>query len=165
MNYLGLNENKTKEVVSGLNILLANYHVYYQRLRNFHWNIKGKHFFVLHEKFEGLYNDAKVKIDDIAERILTLRNKPVSWLSDYLDMSELEEVHVELNDTAMADRILEDHKVLIKNMRSILTIAEDVQDEGTVDMISGFLADIEKSSWMIDSWRTENISQPEHVNG
>lgn len=164
MSYLGLNENKTQEVVSGLNILLANYHVYYQRLRNFHWNIKGRHFFVLHEKFEELYNDAKVKIDDIAERILTLRSKPVSWLSDYLDMSELEEDHTELNDIAMANCILNDHTVLIKNMRSILTIAEEVHDEGTVDMISGFLADMEKNSWMIDAWRMEQTEKPAHSN-
>lgn len=164
MNYLGLNETKTQEVVSGLNILLANYHIYYQRLRNFHWNIKGRHFFVLHGKFEELYDDAQGKIDDIAERILTLGSRPVSWLSDYLDMAELEESHEDMNDRAMVDHLLDDHRVLIKNMRSILTLAQDISDEGTVDMISSFLADLEKKSWMINAWKTRSLKESAHAN-
>ena len=41
-------------------------------LRNFHWNVKGHGFFVLHSKYEELYNDAAEKVDEVAERILQL---------------------------------------------------------------------------------------------
>ena len=87
MNYIGMKEKAIEETVQSLNELLANYHLYYQNLRNYHWNISGEHFFDLHEKFENLYNDAKVSIDEIAERILTLRMKPVSTLKEYIEMN------------------------------------------------------------------------------
>ena len=91
MNYLNMDEEKLLPVIIELNTLLADYHMYYQKLRNFHWNILGKNFFDLHEKFEELYTDARVKIDEIAERILTLRYHPVSNYSEYLKMSNIDE--------------------------------------------------------------------------
>ena len=84
MSYLNLDKKKTNGIVNELNILLADYHLYYQKLRNFHWNIVGKNFFDLHIKFEEMYEDAKLKIDEIAERILTLRYQPVSNFTEYL---------------------------------------------------------------------------------
>ena len=110
MNYLGLNTDKTKSTVEQLNVLLADYHLYYQKLRNFHWNVIGKNFFDLHEKFEELYEDAKIKVDEIAERILTLRYQPTSNLSDYLKMSNLEESKSELSDYEMIEILLEDYE-------------------------------------------------------
>ena len=73
MNYLNLDKEKVTNTAKELNVLLADYHLYYQKLRNFHWNIVGKHFFDLHEKFEEMYDDAKLKVDEIAERILETR--------------------------------------------------------------------------------------------
>jgi starvation-inducible DNA-binding protein len=73
MNYLNLNDEKILPVVTELNVLLAEYHVYYQKLRNFHWNVLGKNFFDLHNTFEKMYNETKTKIDEIAERIVTLK--------------------------------------------------------------------------------------------
>jgi starvation-inducible DNA-binding protein len=70
-NILGLPVKETEEIVSELNLLLSNYQVYYQNLRGIHWNIRGKRF-DLHVKFEELYNDSQLKIDMIAERVLTL---------------------------------------------------------------------------------------------
>ena len=51
MNYLNLDPKKTEATVEQLNVLLADYHIYYQKLRNFHWNVVGENFFDLHEKF------------------------------------------------------------------------------------------------------------------
>ena len=81
MNYLGLKPNELEKTVEQLNRLLANYQIYYQNLRNYHWNISGEHFFDLHATFEDLYNEAKINIDEIAERVLTLRMKPMSTLA------------------------------------------------------------------------------------
>jgi len=63
-------------VVEKLNQLLINYQVHYQNLRLFHWNVKGPFFFILHEKFEELYNEAALKIDEVAERVLALNGIP-----------------------------------------------------------------------------------------
>ena len=89
MNYLNLDPKRTEATVEQLNVLLADYHIYYQKLRNFHWNVVGENFFDLHEKFEEMYNDTLIKIDEIAERILTLRYQPVSHLSEYLKIDNI----------------------------------------------------------------------------
>jgi starvation-inducible DNA-binding protein len=74
----------TTEIASELNVLLANYQIYYQNLRGFHWNIQGRDFFELHVKFEELYNDGAIKIDEVAERILTIEATPLHSFTDYL---------------------------------------------------------------------------------
>ncbi|GEQ87217.1 DNA starvation/stationary phase protection protein [Patiriisocius marinistellae] len=152
MNYLNLDKKKITKTAKELNTLLADYHMYYQKLRNFHWNITGKHFFDLHVKFEEMYDDAKLKVDEIAERILTLRFQPVSNFSDYLKESSISESKSETKDTEMVKILLEDHGKLLKQMRTVVDVADEAKDEGTIDMIGGYIGDLEKTSWMLDAW-------------
>ena len=153
MNYLGLDKDKTALTVDELNILLADYHLYYQKLRNFHWNVIGKNFFDLHEKFEEMYDDAKLKVDEIAERVLTLRFQPTSNLSDYLKMSNLEESISELTDYDMIEQLINDHGVLLSQMRKVVKAADAAGDEGTIDLIGAYIRELEKTSWMLDAWK------------
>ena len=157
MNYLGIHKDNLAPVVNELNHLLANYQIYYQNLRSFHWHVEGQNFFELHEIFEQLYNDAKVKIDEIAERILTLRHYPMSNLSDYIDHADIREARSLVSDDEMIKITLENHEAIIHNMRKVIDVAGHVQDEGTIDMIASFLADIEKRSWMLDAWRSKKF--------
>lgn len=152
MNYLGFEKNKVSAIVDNLNLLLANYHIYYQNLRNFHWNIEGENFFALHAQFEALYNDARLKIDEIAERVLTLRHRPLSTISEYLNIAEIKEADKIDEDREMVMVLLGNHKILINNFRNTLSAAAEANDEGTIDMIGGFLENIEKASWMLDAW-------------
>lgn len=161
MNYLGLKDEKVTKTVNQLNRLLSNYHVYYQNLRNFHWNVGGENFFELHEKFEDLYNDARLKIDEIAERILTLRHIPLSRMSDYLAMADVEESKILTTDRDMVDQLLKDHGIIIENMREVIQLADASDDEGTIDMIGGFLEELEKKSWMFDAWRARQLEPAE----
>jgi starvation-inducible DNA-binding protein len=153
MNYLNLDTEKTKKTVKVLNTLLADYHLYYQKLRNFHWNIIGENFFDLHIKFEEMYNDTLIKIDEIAERILTLRFQPVSNLSDYIKMSEIKESPSEVKDIEMIEILLEDHGKLLIQMRKTVGIADDGGDEGTIDLLGAYIRELEKTSWMLDTWK------------
>jgi starvation-inducible DNA-binding protein len=152
MNYLNLEEEKVLPVVIELNTLLADYHLYYQKLRNFHWNITGENFFDLHEKFETLYTDARVKIDEIAERILTLRYHPMSNMSDYLEKSAINESSSDLNDTKMIEELLYAHGILLKQMSKVVNKANEISDEGTIDLIGAYIRELEKSSWMLNAW-------------
>jgi|SRR5690554_3474143 len=152
MSYLNLDKKKTTATAKELNILLADYHMYYQKLRNFHWNIVGNNFFDLHNKFEEMYDDAKLKIDEIAERILTLRFQPTSNLSDYIKMSSIKEASENTKDIEMVKKLLEDHGKLLEQMRKVVDTADKNSDEGTIDMIGGYIGDIEKVSWMLDAW-------------
>lgn len=152
MSYLNLDKKKTTATAKELNILLADYHLYYQKLRNFHWNIVGNNFFDLHNKFEEMYDDAKIKIDEIAERILTLRFQPTSNLSDYIKMSSIKEASENTKDLEMVKKLLQDHGKLLEQMRKVVDTADTNNDEGTIDMIGGYIGDIEKVSWMLDAW-------------
>jgi len=156
MNYLNLDQTKIETTAKELNILLADYHLYYQKLRNFHWNIVGKSFFVLHEKFEEMYDDAKLKVDEIAERILTLRFQPVSNYSDYLKISNLKESPSEMKDEDMVKTLLQDHGIILTQMRNVIQKANDAGDEGTIDMVGSYIATIEKTSWMLDAWAMQS---------
>ena len=100
-NQIGLEPADTASLATLLNELLANYQVFYMNVRGFHWNIRGDKFFELHAKFEELYTDALVKIDEIAERILTLGYTPLHSYSDYLKKSEVEE-RMNVSDGAAA---------------------------------------------------------------
>ncbi|MFD2550899.1 Dps family protein [Bizionia sediminis] len=152
MSYLNMQDEKLLPVVVELNTLLADYHLYYQKLRSNHWNILGENFFDLHNKFEELYTDARIKIDEIAERILTLRYHPMSKYSDYLKTSSLSESAALLTDKEMVAETIEDHGKLLKQMNVVLEKADDVSDEGTIDLIGAYIRELEKSSWMLAAW-------------
>ena len=159
MNYLNINEEKTIPTVMELNTLLADYNLYYQKLRSFHWNVLGKNFFDLHNKFEELYNDAKIKIDEIAERILTLRHHPVSKFSDYIKISSIKESSGLLTDQEMITDLLNDHKKILHQMSDVLEKAEIAKDEGTIDLIGAYIRELEKSSWMLNAWSQKTSNQ------
>src|SRR5680860_1269868 len=136
MNYLNLEPKKTEKTVEQLNVLLADYHMYYQKLRNFHWNVIGRNFFDLHEKFEELYDEAILKVDEIAERILTLRHQPISNYTDFLKQSNLKEAKSTLTDKEMITALLEDHGKILKQMSKVVNTADENSDEGTIDPVS-----------------------------
>lgn len=159
MSYLNMQDEKLLPVVMELNTLLSDYHMYYQKLRSFHWNILGKNFFDLHEQFENMYNDAQVKIDEIAERILTLRHHPVSKFSDYIKIATVQEESAMISDQAMIDSLLKDHKIILAQMSSVIDSAENAGDEGTIDLVGAYIRELEKTSWMLNAWTKKSTEQ------
>lgn len=160
MKYLALNKDKVPALVKELNLLLANYELYNQKLKNYHWNIKGRNFFDIHKLFEEMYSEAHVQIDQIAERVRILKSKPLSTLKQYLESAEITEIENFVNDRHAIEAIVHDHYILLRNMRRILRNAEAAGDEGTTDLVGGIMRYIEKKSWMLDSW----IEQPANLN-
>lgn len=151
-NALGLPIKETKDLVSDLNILLSNYQVYYQNLRGLHWNIKGKRFFDLHVKFEEFYNDSQIKIDLIAERILTLGGVPLHTFEDYMAKNQLTVGKNISNDEKAVALILNSLGALLLIERNILNASGAINDEGTNAMMSDFIAEQEKTMWMLNAW-------------
>ena len=151
-NQIGINQEKAEELQNALNILLANFQMYYQNLRGFHWNIKGNNFFELHLKFEELYNDSQEKIDMIAERILTLGYQPLHTFKDYSKHSTIKAAKNVSKDTETMKSIKKSLGVLLNIEREILNMADNAEDEGTNSMMSDFISEQEKTVWMISSW-------------
>ncbi len=157
LNSLGLPIIQSQELVTNLNGLLSNFQVYYQNLRGLHWNIRGKRFFDLHLKFEELYNDSQIKIDLIAERVLTLGGVPLHTFSDYIANSKLRVGKDISNDEEAIQLILESISVLLQLERQILIKAAEISDEGTNSMMSDFISEQEKTNWMLKAWLNEEI--------
>ena len=149
---LGLDKEKSIKIAEDLNVLLANFQVYYQSLRGLHWNIKGKNFFELHVKFEELYNDSQIKIDMIAERILTLQGKPLHTFSEYTSLAKVPVAKDISNDIDAVEVIVNSLSELISLERILLEESGDANDEGTNSMMSDFIAEQEKTIWMMNAW-------------
>ncbi|AUC22735.1 MULTISPECIES: Dps family protein [Polaribacter] len=149
---LGLDKKETANLVDELNGLLANFQIYYQNLRGLHWNIKGKNFFELHVKFEEFYTDSQVKIDEIAERILTLQGKPLHTFTDYINLATVPVGKNISNDVEGVELVVNSLSELLKNERTILESSDEANDEGTNSMMSDFIAEQEKTIWMLNSW-------------
>lgn len=155
MNYIGLNEKKSKELAKGLKSLLAEYSVFYQNVRGYHWNIKGEKFFELHVKFEELYNNLVLKIDEIAERVLTLGETPNHQFSVYLKTAEIKETKEVSDGKKAVKEILESFKVIIVQQRKLLSVSGEANDEGTNALMSDYIREQEKMVWMYKAFLGE----------
>jgi starvation-inducible DNA-binding protein len=148
MDYINIESRKITKITKQLNELLANYQIYSQKLKAFHWNVKGAHFFELQFKFDELYSDSIVKIDEIAERILTLKDNPYYTLKEYKKKSTIKEVEIFGSEQNMIDELLLDINHLLKLERSCVKYAVEINDYGTIEMLSRFIVYREKLSWM-----------------
>ncbi|MEX2596263.1 MAG: DNA starvation/stationary phase protection protein [Salibacteraceae bacterium] len=151
-NSIGLNQEKTKHLVGKLNDLLSNYQVFYQNLRGFHWNIKGDSFFELHAKFEELYIAANESVDEIAERILTLEGKPLHSFTDYLNQASIAPAKDVSGASETVEITISNLSTLIGLEREILSIADEVNDEGTNALMSDYIRVQEKTIWMLKAY-------------
>ncbi|MGB1042341.1 MAG: Dps family protein [Tenacibaculum sp.] len=149
---LGLDKDKTVTLTKELNALLANFQMYYQNVRGLHWNIKGKNFFELHVKFEEFYTDAQEKVDLIAERILTLQGTPLHTFNDYVALATVPVGKDISNDEEAVKLVVSSLSELLKIERTILELADEADDEGTNSMMSDFIAEQEKTLWMMNAW-------------
>jgi starvation-inducible DNA-binding protein len=155
LDYLKLNESGVANVVSALQQLLADFQVHYTNLRGFHWNIEGHGFFVLHSKFEELYDDAAEKVDEIAERILILGSVPANKFSEYLKVASVKEISGVTSGSEAVNHILNTYRQLIEEERAILSLASEAGDEVTVSMMSDYLKEQEKLVWMLVAFSTK----------
>lgn len=152
LNTIGIDSRKAQELTESLNKLLSNYSVFYQNVRGFHWNIRGEKFFELHVKFEELYNDLHLKIDEIAERILTLGGRPAHTFSAYSNESSIKAEENITEGTACVRSIIAAMRTLITLQRSILSVAGEADDEGTMALMSDYIREQEKLVWMYSAF-------------
>ena len=159
LDYLHLNDGKVADVVSALNQLLADFQVHYTNLRGFHWDIKGHGFFVLHSKFEDMYNDAAEKVDEIAERLLMLGSTPENKFSEYLKVAKVKEISGICCGSDAVDHILDTYKYLIGEERKLIDLANEAHDDATADLMTGYLKEQEKMVWMLVAFSTKSCEK------
>ncbi|USD43579.1 DNA starvation/stationary phase protection protein [Vibrio sp. SCSIO 43135] len=151
-NLIGLDNEKAQDLAGELNHLLALYQVLYMNTRGYHWNIKGQQFFELHVKFEEIYTDLQTKIDELAERILTLGFTPDHSFSRYLEASEIREHLNATSGVECVQGLVSGFSVLLKKERQLLEQAGEADDEGTAALMGDYIGEQEKLMWMLNAY-------------
>lgn len=149
---IGLDVKKSEALAKKLNKLLADYQVFYMNVRGYHWNIKGDDFFTLHPKFEEYYDNLLLKIDEIAERILTLGFTPLHAYSDYSKESDIKEDKNVTDGKKAVQGVIDGFSKLIVLQRDILDASGEIGDEGTNSIMSDYITEQEKEIWMLKSY-------------
>ncbi|MBR9988665.1 MAG: DNA starvation/stationary phase protection protein [Gemmatimonadetes bacterium] len=144
-----------QRIAHGLNGLLADATVFYQKLRHYHWNVAGSEFFTLHAKFEEMYTAWAMTIDQVAERILMVDGVPLHTLAAMLRETELDEDESIPAAVGMVDAILADLFLLRARAGTVIGAAETVDDRGTVNLLDDVCDAIEKDAWMLGAWKKE----------
>ncbi|MEW7279764.1 ferritin-like domain-containing protein [Aquimarina sp. 2201CG1-2-11] len=147
------------EIIETLNTVILDYHLYYQKLRTFHWSISGPYYFESHVKFEVLYEAAKQKMDEIAESILTINGTSANNETSNWSILNFKKKETDLTDDKIVSIIhelistlLEDNETLLKELNVMTQKASDVNDKVTLDIIGSYLEELEKTSWMHNAW-------------
>lgn len=135
-----------------LNRLLASYQIHYQNLRSLHWNIKGQDFFELHVKYEELYTRTQLIVDELAERILSVGETPLSSFSSYIAESSIEELSLTHDGKTGVAYILGAQQELISQEKALLHLSSEANDEGTNSLMSDLVREKEKTNWMFKAW-------------
>lgn len=148
LNRIGLDKSEAGLLAKDLNHLLAQYQIFYMNVRGFHWNIQGEKFFELHAQFEMLYTDLQIKIDEIAERILTLGHVPNHSFTTYLAEAEVKPAENVHSWRPAVESVLDAFQTIILLQRSILDKSDQIGDEGSNALMSDYIREQEKSVWM-----------------
>ncbi|MFB4212055.1 Dps family protein [Shouchella sp. JSM 1781072] len=141
-----------EKIQSVLNKQVANWSVLYVKLHNYHWYVKGPHFFTLHEKFEELYNEAGATVDELAERLLAIKGYPVATMEEYLKLSSIDEGNKNLHADDMVADLVSDYEKLADELKSGIDVCGSLDDDATEDMLIGLKETIEKHAWMLRAY-------------
>ncbi len=152
LNAIGLDQLQASALAKKLDRLLADYQIFYMNVRGFHWNIKGEKFFELHLKFEEIYNDLALKIDELAERILTLGFVPTHSYEQYINCADVKATTDITDPMGAVQQILNAFKVILLKQRELLKLTGEFEDEGTNALMSDYIREQEKLVWMFRAY-------------
>ena len=137
-------------MVNELNELLADLNIFYRKLQNFHWNIQGKEFFVLHAKLEEYYNDVNLQVYEIAEHILMLGKEPLGTMKEYLEVGKIKEAtSAKVEEKIVLESLLKDYETLLQKVICIKKEADNSHIYGTSALMDSYILNYSKTIWML----------------
>lgn len=138
---------------SKLNQFLADLSVLAKKVQNFHWNITGKGFFSIHAQLDKMYEDLNEVVDEVAERVLAIKGRPLSTLKSYLEISKIKEGE---NKSITIDEALKtlisDFQFIVDEAKEVKVCADKNNDYGTSAMMDEYIIKYEKLLWMLNSF-------------
>jgi len=151
----------TEEVKNYLNEVVATQGVFYIRLHQFHWYVKGSHFFTLHEKFEELYDAVTINLDVVAERLLAVGGEPYSTMSEFVEHSAIEEDvdDKNLSQDEMVKAVVADLNTIADSLDKGIDLTEEHEDFPSNDMLISMKEDVDKHLWMLKAYLGKNAKE------
>ena len=146
---IGISEENRSEIAEGLKRLLADSYTLYLQTHNFHWNVTGPQFRELHLMFEEHYTELATAVDEIAERIRTLDVAAPGTYKSFAELSSISEVEGVPDAESMVQILTRGHEQVVKTCRSVLSVAQDADDESTAALVSDRMRIHEKTAWML----------------
>lgn len=151
------NTGDNQELINFLNQEVSNLAVLYVKLHRYHWYVQGRHFFGLHDLFETLYNEASADLDEVAERILAIGGRPLATMHMYIKQSTLEEAQADDKEEEIIVQLTNDYQKLIDEVKHDgIPLAEENNDQPTVDLLTGIQGRLEKRVWMLQAYTAAN---------
>ncbi|WP_040203771.1 Dps family protein [Neobacillus jeddahensis] len=145
------------QLVSVLNKQIANWSVLYMKLHNYHWYVKGGQFFTLHAKFEEFYNEAGLHVDELAERLLSIGGSPVATMKECLEISSVQEASGKEAAEEMVQSVINDFSIIIGELKEGMSLAGEVDDDTTEDMLLAIHSGLEKHVWMLSAFLGKSL--------
>lgn len=143
----------SQEKITGiLNKQISNWSVLFIKLHNYHWYVKGPQFFTLHTKFEEIYNEASLHIDELAERLLAIKGQPAATMKEFLEISSVQEASGQESAEEMVQSLVSDFDTIIAELKEGMEAAGELDDETTGDMLLAIHQSLEKHNWMLRSF-------------
>ena len=139
-----------ENILNNLNTFLSDLNVFYRKLQNYHWNIKGKDFFIVHPKLEEYYTEVNSQIDEIAEHILALDGQPLGTLKDYLNTTKITEAeNKKVDSTLVYNELIKDYTKLLQDTKNIKNVADTEGEHKTSAMMDDLIENYTSKLWML----------------
>lgn len=139
-----------ENIEKDLNVFLSDLNVFYRKLQNYHWNITGEHFFVLHAKLEEYYDEINSQIDEVAEHMLMLGKQPLGTMKDYLERTTIVEAqNNKVTDKEVLNNIINDYNALLQKVTDLKSLAEEQNLYSTSTLMDDLISSYTKHLWML----------------
>jgi len=142
----------TEKLTEVLNTQIANWSLLFTKLHNYHWYVKGPQFFTLHLKFEELYTEAALHMDNLAERLLALGGRPVATLHEIIEKATVKDAAGNENANEMVRTLVADFGIIVGELKEGMIVTDREGDETTGDMLLAIHSSLEKHVWMLKSY-------------
>ena len=144
-----------EDLLSQLEVILADTYAIYLKTQNSHWHVTGPQFKALHELFEVHYMELADAVDAVAEQIRIMNHIAPATFKDFERLKSIKDGDSTASANQMVSELAEDHNLLVKDLNRALKLAEEIRDEGAVNLLSDRVSAHEKARWMLSVSREQ----------
>lgn len=149
---VGITPEQREKAAQVLDRVLADQFVVYVKTRNFHWNVRGPRFLMIHEMLDSQVDQLDEMIDETAEFARYFGIPSLGTMSGFLAASKLSEAPAEpLDENAMLAALTADHESIVQHLRHAIDYANDLKLADLADYFTQIIEKHAKIAWFLRS--------------